>query len=223
MGRLLSLRRPAAPHLAELPALGATVEVAVSDDVSYRAKVERAGDGVLTVSAPIASDVRVPDVGGPVTMAWSANRSRRVVEARMLGLTTERPWRWNLQPVGSVDAQSRRRYVRGGGGEPVQLWRPGAIQPTIRDGRLLDLSESGLRGRVSAAGFTQGDQLQIRLPLGDDLVVAAGEVIFVRSHTDPSVLDVVVEYDLRESTAAMVRRYLFAWEIDERRRAREAA
>jgi hypothetical protein len=54
-------------------------------------------------------------------------------------------------------------------------------------------------------------------------VVAAGEVIFVRSHTDPSVLDVVVEYDLRESTAAMVRRYLFAWEIDERRRAREAA
>jgi hypothetical protein len=72
---------------------------------------------------------------------------------------------------------------------------------------------------MPGASFAAGDPLQVRLPLGDDLVVAGGEVIFVRTQPELEALDVVVDYELREPVAALVRRYLYTWEIDQRRRA----
>jgi len=203
-----------------LPGLDQPISLALSGDLSYRARVEQVGDGVLSVSGPLGADVPTPEPGAPLRLFWVHRRMRYVIPVHMVGVAGPRPWRWTLRPAGDPQAETRRRFIRGGGGGPVQLWRPQPAGPAWREGLLLDVSEGGLRGRLPAEAFDRGESLQIRAWLGTDEVAAAGEVLSVRPHTDPGWLDLVVEYELGEQAARRLRRYLLAWEVDQRRRER---
>lgn len=205
------------PHL---PRVEESVYLSVTDGAQCRLRVADVHDGLLSVSAPIAAGVPTPDPDHTLLLVFVRNRVRHVIPVRLLGVTDGQSARWTLGPVGAPEPRTRRRFVRGGGGEPVHLWQPGGGEPLVREGTVLDLSEGGLRGRVPATSFAEGESLQVRAWLGDDLVVTAGHVLAVRPQAGSRWFEVIVEYDLPEQLARRLRRYLLAWEVAERRRDR---
>lgn len=201
-----------------LPRVADHVHLTVNEDIDCHLRVEQVRDSLLSLSPPLAMDIPTPELGTVLPMVFVSNRMRHVLPVRMLGVTDEAPWRWTLRPAGQSHPDTRRRFVRGGGGETVELWRPDGEKLTIHHGTALDLSEGGLRTRMPLAGFVTGEALEVRTWLGEELVVTVGKVLSVRRPDVPHWIDVVVQYELPEPTARQLRKYLFAWEVQERRR-----
>jgi hypothetical protein len=204
------------------PEVGDRVSVAVADGRGYQATVAASLHGVLSLTAPNAPQIpfapELPDVqpGAGLLIAFVRNRVRYTQQAQLVGLSAG-DLRWLVRPIGVPQAQTRRRFVRGGGGGPVQLWRPNDGQLAIREGTVLDLSEGGLRGRVPRDVFVCGESVQVRAWFDGEPMQVVGEILTVRPCAGAPSLDVVVEYSLPESVARQLRRYLFAWEAAQRR------
>jgi hypothetical protein len=93
--------------------------------------------------------------------------------------------------------------------------------PEVRtlDGRLLDISEGGLRCWVpAAAGIKVGDRMaaSLRLETGD--LEVEGTVFIVRDAFGEAGQHLVVTFQSDETTARLIRRHVFACELAERRR-----
>lgn len=109
---------------ASLPGAGDQVEVSVSTDVTYTTWVDQADGDWLSVFCP--HDVLIGDLPGEgtvVTIRWHSPRGRHHVEAAVLGVAMDGGTQWEVEVVSDIGVTQDRQYVRGAGGEPMQMWR----------------------------------------------------------------------------------------------------
>src|SRR4051794_7017562 len=112
------------------------------DGEAYQSRVEDSDGKRLIVAAPFGvNTVDMPKVGTSMELAWVAGDRRQAVDVRLIELSREQPPRWSLEAIGSTRLQTRRNYVRGGGGEGVEITLGGIAYA----GRVIDVSEGGVR------------------------------------------------------------------------------
>jgi hypothetical protein len=205
--------------VTSLPAINALVDVVLMDGEAYQSRVEDTSGKRLTVAAPfgvIPADV--PKLGAAMELAWVAGDRRQAVDVRLAELSREQPPRWSLEAVGSIRLQTRRNYVRGGGGEWVEVILGG----TTYQGRVIDLSEGGVRCRMVEDRFDRDDRVGVRVSLETETIDLAGTVLFVRRDPENASYDVIITYETSELVGRAIRGYVLRREMEERRRNRES-
>jgi hypothetical protein len=124
---------------------------------------------------------------------------------------------WNLVLDHEPTVLNRRRYVRGGGGEPVEVGeldaRHGAV---FVQGTVLDLSEGGVRCRLPSTALTSGDETTVHITLPEQELKLKGTVANVTRLTH-GIEVILVFRDPTEREAQMIRKHLFQRERAERR------
>jgi len=202
------------------------VEVILDDARTYRSRMEDVADGLLTVAAPIGvGDVEPPQVGDVFELAWADRKARHLVSVRLAALTKERPCRWLVEVDGEARRDNRRNFMRaGGGGEQVRMARPEVEDAAPVLGRLIDVSEAGIRCWLASCDFTPGEFVQIQATLRDNSLGLVGQVLSVRQPgASGKGADLVVTYQVDEASAQVIRRYVMAYDLAERRLARDQA
>ena len=206
--------------MADLPEVNSLIYITVKDGTNFRSRVEDMDGPLMTVGAPIgAGDLDIPDDGSELEVFWTGIRARYVMPVRMIGRTKTRPARWHLLSIGEPVRQTRRSYVRGGGGGSVDILAV-ASQPSVgpTEAGIIDISEAGLRCRVDKQELVRGELLVVRLELPTRTMEIQGTVVSTREGEGGPNSDVVVTYRLKEPDAQAIRRYVFQWEVAERRR-----
>ena len=85
-------------------------------------------------------------------------------------------------------------------------------------GRLLDISEGGLRCWVAGSPkIGAGDKMLASIPLGRNELELEGAVHTVRESYDEPGRHLVLRFETSERQARLIRQHVFAWEIAERR------
>jgi hypothetical protein len=202
-----------------LPAINALVDVVLMDGQAYQSRVEDASEKRLTVAAPFgvhAADV--PKIGAAMELAWIAGDRRQAVDVRLVELSREQPPRWTLEAIGSIRLQTRRTYVRGGGGEWVGI----VLGGTVYDGKVIDMSEGGVRCRMAEDRFDRDDRVEVRLSLDEQTLTMKGTILFVRRDPEHAAYDVIITYETNELMGRAIRGYVLRREMEERRRNRES-
>ena len=90
-------------------------------------------------------------------------------------------------------------------------------------GEVVDVSEAGVRCRVPRCDYRPGDAAHVSITLRDRVVDATGNVLMLRAPAAVDGIDVVVTYDLGETVAQAVRRYVFERQLAERRARQDIA
>ena len=203
-----------------LPDLNALVDIILIDGQAFHSRVEDTDGKRLTVGAPFS--IRAADVprnGGALDVAWLAG-DRRMVVAVKLRATNREPPRWELEAAGTPRLQTRRHYVRGGGGEKVEFTTGGGDTFTAS---AIDVSEGGVRCRVPENRVSHDEPVQVRLSLDTEELTLDGIVRFVRPHEETDGFDVIVTYQTTEAVGQRIRGYIMRREMEERRRLRASA
>jgi hypothetical protein len=202
--------------LAELPRIGTAMYVVHAEGVNYRSRLESIDGETLSVTAPLeTTEQNMPRPGQIVEVFWAQPRARIILPCRLVEIA-ESPYRWVLEPIAAPVISNRREYVRGGGGPQVEL---SDDEDQRINGRLLDISEGGLRCWVAApAGMKVGDKMQAWVGLGAGQVEVEGAVHTVREAVDESGHHVILTFRTPEQVARVIRQHVYAWEIAERRR-----
>ena len=211
--------------MAELPRLGTAMYLVHTEETNYRSRLEAVDGDMLSVAAPLETEGgAAPRPGQTMEIFWAQPRARVILPCRLVEVTDTAPYRWTLQPIGVPEPSNRREFVRGGGGSAVRLGAEPEESPV--DGRLLDISEGGLRCWIDEpAKLAPGDHLRALVGLGTAAEAElSGTILTVRDapHGDPG-RHVVLTFDTGESIAQLIRLYVLNWEINERRLARSAA
>ncbi|WP_432985097.1 PilZ domain-containing protein [Dactylosporangium sp. CA-233914] len=205
--------------MTTLPAINALVDVVLMDGEAYQSRVEDTSGKHLTVAAPFGlHQAEMPEVGASMELAWVAGDRRQAVDVRLVNLSREQPPRWSLEAVGSIRLQTRRNYVRGGGGEAVEVTRGGSTY----EGRVIDLSEGGVRCRMPEDRFERDDRVDVKVFLEHETLTMSGSVLFVRRDPDTATYDVIITYETSELVGRAIRGYVLRREMEERRRNRES-
>lgn len=204
--------------MAEVPQINSLLYVSVRD-TNFRTRIEDMDEEVLTIGAPLgAGDLDLPEDGTELMVFWTGPRVRYVLPVQMLGVTRERPRRWRLRALGEPVRQTRRRFVRAGGGGLVDfLTVDGRSTSGFVAAEVVDVSEAGLRCRLVSPDQFRGERAVVRLRLAEHALEIGGDVTTLRSATDGPGDDLILTYSVRESEAQAIRRYIFQWEIAERR------
>jgi hypothetical protein len=221
--------------VAELPSLGTPMYLVHSEETNYRSRLEAVEGDMLSVAAPLETEgtdgPEAPRPGQTVEIFWAQPRSRVILPCRLVAITDSAPYRWTLQPIGTPQPSNRREFVRGGGGLPVQLGaeQPGADadaepEETLLDGRLLDISEGGLRCLLSEKPpLKVGDPMSASLRLDTGDVEVTGNVHTIREAYGEPGYEMILIFRPDDTTAQQIRQHVFGWEIAERRRVAEAS
>ena len=201
--------------MAELPRIGTAMYVVHAEGVNYRSRLESIDGDTLSVSAPLETNEQdAPKPGQIVEVFWAQPRARIILPCRLVEIE-ESPYRWVLEPIAAPLISNRREFVRGGGGPSVEL--AGDEEQRI-SGRLLDISEGGLRCWVAApAEMKVGDKMQARVSLGAGNVAVEGAVHTVREAAEEAGHHVILTFRTPEQVARVIRQHVYAWEIAERR------
>lgn len=208
--------------MTELPPIGTPVYLAPGPDISYRSRLESMDGRTFTVTAPLetSGDRIALQPGQPFEVFWAQPRARILLPCRLVEITDSVPPQWVLAATAGTRQGNRRQYVRGGGGTVVRL-APGPNSPPV-EGRLLDISEAGLRcWVVTPPPIEAGERIGARVLLGTGEVDVAGVVHAVRDAVDVPGYHVILRFHSSESVAQKIRQYIFGWEIAERRHVQE--
>lgn len=205
-----------------LPAINTLLYVMVNE-MSYRSRVENVAGQTLTIAAPMGrGDLELPDPGSELAVFWVSSSGRFVMPVRLDGRYREPVPHWIVTSIGEPARKSRRRFVRGVYNGTVE------IQIVANDdrhgqavGTVVDISEGGLRCTTPPFDLLPGDRVCVTVDLAGQRVNLSGSVLTVRGTETPKGLDVVIVYEPPESAAQVIRRYVFQWEIAERRKQRE--
>ncbi|GAA2896410.1 hypothetical protein Acy02nite_61360 [Actinoplanes cyaneus] len=205
----------------ELPEIGAPMFLALGDGVNFRSRLESVEDDTFSVAAPLETTGPTGFLPGYEFEAfWVPPRTRVVMPVLLKGVSDEAPFRWTLFPTAEPTISNRREYARGGAGAPIRLF--GEWGPQYLQGRMLDISEGGLRFWVpDAKMFKEGDYMRALVWLGNGEAEIKGKVYAVRPAADEPGHHVVLIFKTVDPLAQMIRQYVIAWEIGERRKARQ--
>jgi hypothetical protein len=203
--------------VAELPSVGTAMFLVHAEETNYRSRLEAVEEEVLSVAAPLETmGPEAPQPGQAIEVFWAQPRTRVILPCLLVEITDAAPYQWRLQPTGEPQPGNRREFVRGGGGPDVQLGAEPAEDPI--DGRLLDISEGGLRCRLPMKPRIEvGDPISASLRLATADVEVTGTVYRLREAYRAPGYEIVVIFRPDEKTAQLIRQYVYAWEIAERR------
>ncbi len=177
-----------------------------AQDREYRSRIEGAEPGLLTVARPmdlLADDQ--PHVDDELLVTWPDGRGIGTVRVRLVALQREGHLRfWDVAVLGEPWSEQRREYVRADLIGPITVVEHGVAEgvlPRYVDGRLIDLSEGGVRCAVEhdqtpwlVAGETSvlasfsvdGEEFELpgevthRTPNENDASLAEIVIVFVR-------------------------------------------
>jgi hypothetical protein len=203
-------------------------------DGSEHDVVVTACDGdVVTVRAPRLGPDDAPAIDDEVTLRWATARGRHEAAAQLVGVFSVGGDHWDLAPVGEIASRQERRYVRGGGGEAIEVTRSAVDAAALR-GTVVDLAERSVRATLTAppaSGDTEdprpapavllfGEGVAVTLRLGATSLSVPGRVSRVTElpgiQKATRTVDTVVLLDVTDRQADTLRRYIF----DSQRRAR---
>jgi hypothetical protein len=201
-----------APKLPALPADGSYIELTSYGETLPDVRVVHAADAGITLSLALA---HVPPAGSPVTVRWAAaTRGRYALTADVVSVDGNRV---DIRFTGEPSIEQGRHYVRGGGGEPVVLVRPGHEEAV---GRVHDLSERSMRAHFTDVEVHPGHEFELRVELGPDILALAATAAKVSSMRQQvprrgplSVEMVALLTDVPEHEARLIRRYVLRHQL----------
>ncbi|MEV8505304.1 hypothetical protein AB0368_10810 [Actinoplanes sp. NPDC051475] len=200
---------------AHLPDAGSYVEMTATDEQAARVRVIHAEDEALTLSAPLAA---VPHVGDEITLRWSAApRGRYSLPCAVVGIQENQV---EVRAAGEASVEQHRHFVRGGGGEQVIMRRTGWKDA---HGWIRDISEGSVRAHFEGTNVTAGEELQLWIQLGTEIVdipAVACRVAMLPQQVPPGPMsvEIVAIFDTEESLARIIRRYVMRQQLLSRSR-----
>ena len=200
-----------------LPRIGTQMYVTHGEGVNFRSRLEGVDGDTLCLTAPLeTTGITPPRPGHQLDVFWAQTRTRVILPCKLVQIADTAPYQWTLVANGGPRHSNRREFVRGGGGGPVRLLAE--EDDDAVDGRLLDISEGGLRCWVPRAPqLGTGDKLQAAVLLSKDEVEVTGAVLDVRDAFDQPGKHVILTFQAGERVERRIRQHVFAWEIAERR------
>jgi hypothetical protein len=200
-----------------LPAAGTAVFLVLGEGVNFRSRLESVDGDTFEVAAPLETTGAVLGPGHEFEVFWMPPRTRMVMPCRLVAVSDSAPFRWTLVATAMPVQNNRREFVRGGGGAAVRLHTEEGERRA--EGALLDISEGGLRCWIDQPlPLREGDHLRAVVWLGTGEVELSGTVHTVRDAPDGDPgQHLILTFDTRENVAQMIRQYILAWEIGERR------
>lgn len=204
--------------MSALPPINSLVDLVLLDGEIHPSRVEGIDGKVYTVGAPLDYAAHPPKSGTALEVEWVADERRQAVDMRLKAVSGGKPPMWNLEVVSSVRTQSRRNFVRGGGGENADISRG---EHKV-NGRVIDLSEGGVRLRVNDDLFERGEHVDVLLKLDGERLSVRGSVLFVRRQPETASFDLIVTYETPETVSRTIRGYVLKREMEARRRLRES-
>jgi hypothetical protein len=199
-----------------LPDAGSYVEMTASDEQAARVRVVHAEGRALTLSAPL---VAVPEVGGAVTLRWSAApRGRYALTCAVLEVDENR---LEVEARGEPLVEQQRHFVRGGGGEQVVMHRTGFPDA---NGWIRDISENSMRAHFEGTNVREGEDLRLRIELGSEVIEMAAKAQKVAALPQqvppgPMSVELVAIFATNEAQARVIRRYVMRQQLLSRTRA----
>ncbi|GIE28805.1 hypothetical protein Ait01nite_018500 [Actinoplanes italicus] len=200
------------------PADGSRVELDNGGRELPDVRVVRVTETTVTLSLAL-SDVALT-AGSVVTLRWPAGPRGRYSQTGTVLKVDEN--RIEITFLGEPEIEQLRNYVRGGGGESILLVRAGEPQ---RIGQVHDLSERSVRAHFSDVDLRPGEEMLLRLQLGDEVVefpAIAYRVAQIRQQVPvrgPLVTEMVAIFEQDERQAKVIRRYVLRLQSQARREA----
>jgi hypothetical protein len=203
------------------PADGSRVELDIGDRNHPEVRVVRVTETTVTLSLPL-DDVAFP-AGAAVTLRWAAGpRGRYVQHGAVLKVDENRI---DVALTGEPEIEQLRNYVRGGGGERIQLVRADTPQ---RFGQVHDISERSVRAHFGDVDLRPGEEMLLRVQLDNEVVefpATAYRVAQIRQQVPvrgPLVTEMVALFEQDERQAKIIRRYVLRLQLIARREAAAA-
>ena len=201
------------------PPDGSYVELTSLGETVPEVRVVHADGSVVTVSLALTD---VPPANSPVELRWPAEaRGRYAQEGYVASVDGNRV---EIHFTGQPLMLQSRSYVRGGGGEPVVLSRPGQEDAT---GFVHDMSERAVRAHFTDVTLHPGDDITLSIRVGDEMVAFPATAMRVSSMRQQvpvrgplSVEMIGIFTDQDEPQAKVVRRYILRNQMMARQRGR---
>jgi hypothetical protein len=205
------------------PDVNTLVEI-VHDGREFPSRVEDGSGTVLTLAAPLGGTLEPPEPGSVFRLRWSAGpRGRYLAQFRLIDIVRGTVSVWNAEMVGEAVVEQRRRFVRSGGSEPVQVRGEEAAAGETVNGRIINISEGGIRCILHESALTERQAVSVTMRLDDRILAVEGQILRTTRGETPKETIVVIVLDLTESDAGIVRRYVMQQQILARRRATSGA
>jgi hypothetical protein len=189
-----------------LPTPGTFVELTTADEPVRDVRVVAADEAVITLSLAISA---VPAPGTTMVLRWPAGERGRF--ARDAAVVKADENRVDVRPTGVTRLEQQRHFVRGGGGEPMVLSRPGRPDAV---GAIRDISEQSVRAHLTDVELAEGEEFGMRAQLGEDIIEARATVVRVAClrqtvpHRGPVSVEFVAVFHTDERQAKIIRRYV---------------
>jgi hypothetical protein len=201
-----------------LPADGSYIEMTSYGETLPEVRVVHASDAVITLSL---AQAELPPANSTVELRWAAApRGRYAMAGNVVAIDGNRV---EIHFTGEVSMVQSRDFVRGGGGEPIDLVNDDG--PAAR-GTVHDLSERSVRAHFTDVEVGPGDSLVLRIQVGDEVVefpAVATKVSSMRQQIPrrgPMSVEMVAVFESAdEHQLKLIRRYIMSAQLAARSRA----
>ncbi|MBI1758548.1 MAG: PilZ domain-containing protein [Actinobacteria bacterium] len=206
----------ASPRYVEIPTLGCYVAI-VDGDQTCPSHVIGVDGMVLTLGLPPGFEEFLPP--GPnafITLRWVGRRGRFTAPGRFVAAESDGRAIWKVEALGTVEVEQGRQVSRAPANGLVHL---GPAEPTVGvvlRGRLVDISEGGMRCQLAGGGVDPGQQVSVRLVLEERLLAVRGTVVRMEAGAVEGGVEVAVAFEPDEAQAQLIRRYVLHRQVRDR-------
>ena len=201
-----------------LPPTGSYIEMTTYGEMVPEVRVVQASGTRFTLSMALA---HVPPDQSSVELRWAAPpRGRMSQPGHVISVDGNRI---EVRITGKPTILQSRSFVRGGGGEAITMVRPD-LEPA--HGVVHNMSERAVRAHFTDVELNDGDEMVLRIALGEDEVAFPATTLKVSSIRQqvpvegPRSVEMVAVFadDRDETQAKIVRRYIMHHQLLERNR-----
>jgi hypothetical protein len=219
--------------MEHMPAAGNSLEATLDDGRTFWLIVESTDGNAVTLGMPVG-DVSwqlsrpgsaIFDVERLVAVGWRARGSWYSAPIREVRAGAEDAACCQVVFAEEPRPSNRRRFVRGAGGETVQLSDVSSGGETVlATGTLVNLSEGGLRCWLPDVEHAPAAEAFVRISLGDKAIKAAARLHTVRKLTRGHGIEATLIFSqLYEAEAQLIRKHIYESELAARRAMRDQA
>ncbi|MDH2414872.1 PilZ domain-containing protein [Nocardioides sp. CER19] len=208
-----------------LPPLHAQLVLSDGEGRDWQSRVEAIDPYALTVARPFDLPLDGgPTTGSPLELTWGSDGGSFSLPVELAETVRDgHVALWVVTPKGEATRSQRRAHFRLDLDGDVAL----TVQDEAFDGHLVDVSEAGLRVRLTpqdARAFRPGSPVTAAFEIRQERFGVAGRVLrswpSARANGDDAT-DVVLVLELPEPQARDLRRAMMAEQVQRRRLARD--
>lgn len=201
----------------ELPGVNTLVRIEVEDGLVLPSRVETVEGPDLVLAAPTyVGNVVPPELGDVFAVGWTGPRGVCGVPADFVEMTRAPMALWRVRVAGGIEVVQRRRFVRAPVNGPVSFATGESEYDSVRVGSMLDLSEGGVRVRLTRTAAQADDTVLVRMSLDGDVVSVTGTILRAEN-PERGFEEVIVTFDDDHPQASVIRRFVFAEQARQRR------